>query len=374
MRALWLVLVMVACVNAKTWYVRSTGGSNDSAGTTFAKALATTQAAWDSVGAGDTVRLCGGTFTLTATDTLDMNGGTVTSPTYVAPVYVFGADTIDGTIKNGTTAKTTITTNSELANGLVVISYEADHFRWHGIKFDGGGDGKAKFCVLTKDTAGYADGHIFTNCRFANADSHNICFRTNTSTRIDGWFFISDSIDNAGKGGVGSGMAARSGNQITVRGCYFGFNDDAGIAIAAGATHDIETSIFCRNGTHGISTGSAFNGTPIWISQCVFFANTGNGIDGPNSAFVRYVLINNIFRSNGGYAVDFNGADADVLMIAYNNCYSNNTGGQSDAGTLPGTGAITDDPLFTTETSGSEVFTLQAASPCKNAGYETVGY
>ena len=72
-----------------------------------------------------------------------------------------------------------ITTGSELANGLIQFTADVDFTEWWNIDFNGGGVGKAEYCLYT-DGAVSTDKHVFKNCKFHNANNHNIYFSGRT--------------------------------------------------------------------------------------------------------------------------------------------------------------------------------------------------
>jgi hypothetical protein len=114
------------------------------------------------------------------------------------------------------------------------------------------------------------------------------------------------------------------------------------------------------------------SGGQIVIKNNVFFANDSDGIyisSATNCSPIH--VVNNIFRSNGGYGINMNSIDTDLIGYCDYNCYSNNSSGAIDifGGTPPGSNNVTSDPKFVSETDGSEDFNLQSDSPCKNAGY-----
>ena len=112
---------------------------------------------------------------------------------------------------------------------------------------------------------------------------------------------------------------------------------------------------------------------PSVITGSVFFGNSGNGIGEQSTQLAGGParITNCIFRSNGGYGVSRGTWATQFAEIDYC-CFSNNTSGAIEAGSvaLAGPNNIYSDPLFTTETDGSEDFTLQVSSPCINAGIE----
>jgi hypothetical protein len=106
-----------------------------------------------------------------------------------------------------------------------------------------------------------------------------------------------------------------------------------------------------------------------YIANNIFFKNTGAGIafNTVTDSLIGLILINNIFRSNSTYGVSVLN-NVGIALFDYN-CFSNNTSGNYNKGALPGTHDVLSDPLFTSEVSGFEDFTLQSGSPCINTGF-----
>jgi hypothetical protein len=367
-----LTVALSIKVDATTWYVRSSGGSNDSLGTSFAKAFAKTQVAWDSCQAGDSIVLCGGPFTLTASDTLDMNNGAHASALVTTPIRVLGANASGTVYEFNNDSTVQITTASTLATGLLHILITADYFRFRNIEWNGGGVGKAEYCIQTPAADG-SDGHVFTKCHFKKADNSGLFIRIGGSQT---WEFFNCEIDSNGLSGTGSGIApttAGRGN-YNLYDCYIHDNDDNGVTWGGNInTNKITNCIFSDNGIDGINLGATTY--LAYITNCVFFSNGGDGIDVAQNP-TKFVLYNCIFRSNGGYGINTNTSDIDCMTFVNYNCANGNGTNPIDinGNVLPGIGNVTGDPLFTSETDGAEDFTLQAASPCKNVGCQNVAF
>lgn len=365
-----LVLVIVGVANATTWYVRASGGNDANNGTAHATAFATIQVGLDSAKSLDTIRLCGDLFTETKTDSVDMNGGLHTAPDKDGRVLVIGCDA-DGTPKTGTN-KTKITTSATLADGLIYVV--APYWSWQNIEFNGGGLGKAEFCINT--VADNAYGHQFSNSRICKADDAGVNYRIYNSNET-AWMFTNCEIDSNGLNGTGDGfnLTSPSRGNLTLIGCLVHDNAGNGVEVGGSVVLWAVRSAFYDNGGDGyqVQTGSAW----VLIDGCVAFSNGGDGFEFPN-VDMCISFTNNISRSNTGYGVKTNtlAAGAKYYYQWSDNCVSNNTAGAIDAfgGTFPGAGTVTADPLFVSEADGAENFQLQAASPCKNTGYGAVGY
>jgi len=165
--------------------------------------------------------------------------------------------------------------------------------------------------------------------------------------------------------GLGNNNASRFSGSI-VRNCMFANNT---VGLLNGLACTIQSNLFLRNG-YGIQANNYL--TETTITNNVFYGSTNDAIKLNTAAGSRFNIISdNIFRSNGGYAI--NNYDSLSYRL-YNNCFSNNTSGDTNLGTISGNGNIHEDPLFVSETLGSEDFRLQSTSPCKDAGRNPYGY
>jgi hypothetical protein len=346
-------------------YVRATGGNDSNDGSTFALAKATLQAAFDAILAGNTLKICGddssNIFTLSATVDVDMNAGANPSPTPSTMIKILACDMSTGAPYAGS-GKVEITTTSTLANGLLQIG-AAPYFEWQDFLFNGGGSGKGSYCVYCTNNGAYR--HRWIRCRATNAGSHGFYVRAEGAYE---WDFVLCEIDNNGKGGTGWGIYSSSTTRaaFAFTSCSIHNNHDSGVYLGSSVTI-IRNSKIYKNGGHGIHFSGANH---FYLSNTVVFGNTLNGIEITFGATTNLMITNTIFRSNGGYAIDTNGGNSDQLTYCDYNCFHNNTSGSIDidGGTPKGSSNVLSDPLFTSETAGSEDFTLQASSPCKNAG------
>jgi len=108
------------------------------------------------------------------------------------------------------------------------------------------------------------------------------------------------------------------------------------------------------------------------ISNSTFYKNT-NAIDVGSGSLGLSIIESNIFRNNTGYAFKSGSTILDRITIM-NNCFSNNSSGDSESGPITGNGNIHDNPLFVSEVEGEEDFNLQPTSPCISAGLNPQGY
>jgi len=166
--------------------------------------------------------------------------------------------------------------------------------------------------------------------------------------------------------GVGSLNTLRFSNSI-IMGCQIVNN---GTGIYCGTNTHIINNIFIGNGI-AIRANAAINGNIIIGNT--FFKCTGNAIQFYSGANRYLTIVNNIFRLNLGYAIHTQNTPLFVMKY-FNNCFSDNSLGDTDLGTVSGHGNIHSDPLFISEVSGNEDLRLQSTSPCINAGINPYGY
>jgi hypothetical protein len=118
---------------------------------------------------------------------------------------------------------------------------------------------------------------------------------------------------------------------------------------------------------NGVGIRANITAPAMWlISNSTFYKNT-NAIDVGSGSLDLSIIESNIFRNNTGYAFKSGSTIIDRITIM-NNCFSNNSSGDSDSGPITGNGNIHDDPLFVSEVEGEEDFNLQPTSPCISAG------
>jgi hypothetical protein len=166
---------------------------------------------------------------------------------------------------------------------------------------------------------------------------------------------------------TGDGLSAQSAafsrwTNGKVLGCSIHDNGDAGIR-TSGAEIIISNCLIYDNTDGIIIPSTAVTKSFCGITNCTFFNNSADGIDGSATAAgtISSGIYNNTFRSNGGSA--FTLGNLDTFNIDYNHANNNTT---SD--TLPGDNNATGDPLFTSEVDGSEDFIPLTGSPLIGAG------
>jgi NifU-like protein involved in Fe-S cluster formation len=116
------------------------------------------------------------------------------------------------------------------------------------------------------------------------------------------------------------------------------------------------------NAHHGIQNKGA-DGAKIW-NNVIYGCDNGieiNDLDADHSTGLD--VRNNIVTGNRGYGLNL-AASNTITTWGYNAWYDNASGNLN--GKAAGTGDVTADPLMTSPATGN--FTLQATSPCINAG------
>lgn len=312
----------------------------------------TFQEAADAALADDLVLVCNtGVYTPAATIDFDTNTGAILTPITFRGANADGSD--DGTVA-------TISGSGMGSGNLFYLNIN------NMLNFD-------NLRITASKGAGIRIGNIvvyltLSNCRIDNSVGDGI-YETSASINV---FLFGCEIDNNARGLMGN-VASRGRWKV----CRCSIHDNSSYGIFEGSTIIAEDNLIYDNGDDGINLEVA-NGAYQMIRGNVFFGNSADGI-AIKVSLGRLIIENNIFRSNGGYAINTNTGTIRQFMSCKNNCSHNNTSGHIDinGGTLPGTGHVLADPLFVSETDGSENFSLQSGSPCLaaaiDAGIWTVG-
>lgn len=184
---------------------------------------------------------------------------------------------------------------------------------------------------------------------------------TNSNAR----FSLTNCLISGNMYGIGSATNGRMPN-LKLIACTIENNSNTGIHV--GMELIVLKTVVKNNGI-GIRANIAVS----WlISSSTFYKNT-NAIDVETYALNLSIIESNIFRNNTGYAFKSGSTIVDRIMII-NNCFSNNTSGDSESGPITGNGNIHEDPLFVSEVEDEEDFNLQPTSPCINTGLNPYGY
>lgn len=186
---------------------------------------------------------------------------------------------------------------------------------------------------------------------------------TNSSAK----FSFTNCLISGNMYGIGAVYNYRMPNLYLIA-CTIENNSDTGIYVG---DELIVLKTIVKN--NGVGICANITAPAMWlISNSTFYKNT-NAIDVGSGSLGLSIIESNIFRNNTGYAFKSGSTIIDRITIM-NNCFSNNTSGDSDSGPITGNGNIHDNPLFVSEVEGEEDFNLQSTSPCINAGLNPYGY
>lgn len=338
------------------YYVRSSGGSDGNAGTSFAAAWATIGKAIlaASVNAGDRIIVCAdGTHLPTSTVTWD---GTSEAGTSADPILMVGGNGTTGAI-DGTIA--TIS-GASLGGG-------AHLFQWTDATKDNWIFQNLRLTAAPGNNlhAGVDASATCINCEIDNAGGHGAALEANA------WRFVDCNIHDNTTCGITTITATAGVGSWFVFNSAIHHNGSHGVNMRGNA-NSFHYSLLYRNGGDGIRIEQR-HGTLV-VNGCIFALNTGDGLGNSGSTSLTgtlYGVTNSIFYQNGAYGFSFVAYEPDVdITVLDRNCYFGNTTAATDF-TLPGSADITEDPLFTNTSDGSEDFTLQSASPCRGVGYGT---
>ena len=316
-----------------TYYVRSSGGSDGNAGTSFGAAWATIAKAISTVTTGDEIRICAD-GTHTTTSTLDPHSAGLHECFWV------GANGSDGSI-DGTVA--TIQAVASWGGGDLWYCLGSSSGFCFNLEFDA--NGLAVQCVDTNSN------WRFVNCTFREATGVNVI------------------------------RAGGSGNELSFAYCRFLDADGFG-AQAYGA--NFYRCYFAGNGDHGLRTQYA------GVYECVFYDNAGDGIlaslntcivncvsdsndgDGFDNQTYSPVCVNCVATRNGGYGFTSDLSGQNLILIGCmsgTGSYANTSGHASSYVDLE-IGAITNaDPLYEGPSDSPPDFTPGSGSPMLNAGW-----
>ena len=192
------------------------------------------------------------------------------------------------------------------------------------------------------------------------------------------------------KAGSDGGYFLRGASGCLFRRCRFDWSARSITRVEYAATTPIhfEACEFIGDGS-GYIYRTAHGSTTGWGNLMRFVNNSCLNFQGlmePEDlsiAIMAFQITNNIFRTMAQPVIDLtNGPSDRVGYMVEANCFSDCPSGfvKDQDGTYSGLAAlqaagydtlqksITDDPLFTSEVGGSEDLSLQAGSPCINAG------
>jgi len=342
-----------------TYYVDPNSGSNGNAGTSFGAAWATTQFAANNTAADDEVRLCQTAVESVATQIdFDTTSGTKGSDIRFISYSADGTTQQDGY---------TLQASASIAS-LAFLS--VDYLRMVGVIFDGNSNATDG---LTSAGGAARDGLRFLRCSFINclADGVSPAWSVGEVSRLPR--FLDSIFGNNGQHGIGS--PAASDGSVYALGCVFHDNVSDGIYMDSQNSF-IGRCRFIDNGGNGITIH--LRGDYTIVQQSTFFGNTGDAINLEAGGNDDCVAEGCSFRSNGGYGINFPSGGFNLSYMDFNHFSNNTLGAVEDGGAVSeatllatakyGTSNINGDPLFVSETDGSEDLTPGTGSPLIGAG------
>jgi len=207
-----------------------------------------------------------------------------------------------------------------------------------------------------------------TRLHFNNIDIlNNAQWGATPLTNSNARFSFTNCLISGNMYGIGTVTNTRMSN-LKLIACTIENNSNTGIHVANELT--VLKTVVKNNGI-GIRANNA--APSMWlISNSTFYKNT-NAIDVGSGSLGLSIIESNIFRNNIGFAFKSGSTIIDRITIM-NNCFSNNSSGDSESGLITGNGNIHEDPLFVSEVEGEEDFNLQPTSPCINTGLNPYGY
>ena len=332
-----------------TYYVRSSGGNDSNAGTSFALGWATLQKAADTAVAGDLVLVCAyGNHLPTAKVDFDTNAGSDVAQIEFRGAGATGAD--DGTVATISGASLPATTD------MIDLTVSVNHILFKGLRFT----------AATRDNVvmgSDAMGTMFVNCRMDNATGRG-AYTTGSGSY---YAFIGCEFDNNG----GWGLTMNSGARGKMKVAFCSIHDNAGgglrdsLYLVNNGVPYYDRNLIYDNAGVGLElthvTMSSL-GRAV-ITNNTIWNNSSDGVkftSGDNNLFPYFA--NNILVDNGGYGWNISGtSEAGRIADIKNLCSYNNTSGHCDfnSGVLPGSGHVLESPQFVSTTDGAEDLTPQ---------------
>jgi len=400
-----------ASAHAATYYV-SPGGSDTAAGTSWATAKKTIQAAIDASTAGDTITVTNGTYGVISTANKaitiqSVNGASVT-------IIDGGGANRCATLGTASGETNTVLTGFTLRNGYVRVNT--------GSAFGGGVlRGTLNNCTLTENTVialgsgfgdngygGGASGSNLNNCMLTKNTVTTSVGPASGGGVSGGWLnnctLTENTVTTSGDMALGGGASGSRLNNGTLTGNKAISNHAFGMAAGGGAEGGSLNNCTLAGNTvsayRASGGGASLNGSSA--NNCVFTGNkaistststTADGhVVGGGVSLALYGTLNNCtvvgntVSSAFTTKVEGGGVYLDGSTCIVNNCIiwdnsrvrissatmdncANNNGIIRYSCTTPlpsGTGNITSDPLFVNAASGN--YRLQSTSPCINKG------
>lgn len=253
-----------------------------------------------------------------------------------------------------------LTTNVALSVGMLEFT-TFDYWDIVDLVIDGGGVGKADYCIFNIDTL--AIQNRFINVKIRNAAVHNMNWVGEQVVLMQ-----FESADSVGRGAT---LGCDSGRFIN---CDMHDNGGDGITAVVCFDNIFSGISMYDNGGRGLNLAST--STNNYITNCLAYGNTSAGFRF-RSAGSANTICNNTSVGNTGEGYDFEGDLDDQTYFGYNHSYGNSAhyseGVDGTFGDLLDGNNISGDPLFASVVDGSEDFTPALVSPLIAAAVANIG-
>lgn len=210
-------------------------------------------------------------------------------------------------------AEITLTTGAALANGLLDFNADIDYTEWRNFDFNGGGNGKATYCI--KNAVDTANNHILKSCRIHNASSHGMFF----GATGNGWILIDVEVYSNGASGAGGGIIGRSTARGALTTVGVSVHDNPGTGIMAGSHSNLTNILIYDNTGNGLDLESTADFSRIF--NVTSYSNGGAGMRIDAVALGVYI-VNVTCVGNTGVGFDFDGT-ITTSYFGYNHSYGN---------------------------------------------------
>ena len=312
--------------------------------------------AWASIAKGLTTAVAGDTVYVKASGTYSEGSLSWTNVgSRASPISVIGYTTTPG--DNGR-AVVVSPSSAVITSGSAGTNYRV----FRNLDLQGGANAGAVSISAPR-------GIYWINCIFRSVSGNSAVALLGTGAVLIGCRAIGH--------GASTAAGIQTGNNSVIAGCAV---SGASIGIVYGTSSVIyRTLISSLSGTTQRGTSPLASGTLTPVIGCTI---VGNGAGGTSSATGVYldgtlnsVVMENIIKDfSAAGNVGVSGYDTDALVFSYlngYNCMHNNTIDYADAGVavtwpMTGFGDVSSDPLFVNAGAGD--FSLQVASPCRDAG------
>ncbi len=251
-----------------------------------------------------------------------------------------------------------LTTTLTLANGLVKIGPGTSFYDFRFLDFNGGGIGKAEFCIDNASTL--SDFHVIYNCKLHNSDAQCIKWVGDKSALLFSEIYDADRGSNTVPG------VAFNGQGSLILGNIIHDNPQDGLFVNDTFTK-VSYNLIYNNTVLGINIGNVADQAVV-DNNTVY--NNGVGIFIDTLADLCFVY-NNTSSNSGTYNWRLDNNATHFGYFAHNHSHNGGSGDVDDGFTWADIGEgnnITGDPLFVSVTDGSEDFTPRHGSPLLGAG------